>query len=156
MSEKNRDLISIFFIVLFSIILYINTLTIPIRIQGELGSAFMPRLVLAGIIIMSLIKLIFVLTNKKDNYKKKVYSSEPLTKGLLTILMLFIYMLLLENLGFILSTSVYLVGQIFILTDSQKRNNLQLIMISVATPLIIYAFFVNVMKLFLPVGMLGW
>jgi putative tricarboxylic transport membrane protein len=72
----------------------------------------------------------------------------------LTFVLIFLYLALLEPLGFLLSTAVYLFFQFIVL--SRKKPNLPLYgLLSISTSAIVYYLFVKVFILFLPAGILG-
>ena len=76
--------------------------------------------------------------------------------GLLTIVLLAIYVVLFKPLGFILSTFIYLFFQITLLSTEKNRNLILFGIISVVAPVVIYALFVYVIKVPLPTGLLSF
>lgn len=75
----------------------------------------------------------------------------------LSLLFLVLYSVLLQRLGFILSTILYLLATIILLTPREKvRRSLPLVAgFSVVVPVLIYIVFTKYLTLFLPKGILG-
>ena len=107
-----------------------------------------------AIIVISAIKLLLTFLSKKSEEAKK--SDEDIMGGLLTIVLLAIYVVLFKPLGFILSTFIYLFFQITLLSTEKNRNLILFGIISVVAPVVIYALFVYVIKMPLPTGLLSF
>jgi putative tricarboxylic transport membrane protein len=154
MTEKNKNiLISILFIILGGFV-YIESLNIKHMMHNDVGSAFFPKMVAAVTIVISGVKLAFSLKNGKDETKSKIKGD--LAGGWITILLLSVYVLIFAPVGFIISTTVYLFLQMFVLCPKDKRKIPFLGIISVATPLFIYTLFVYVINMPLPKGIFGF
>lgn len=72
------------------------------------------------------------------------------------ILLLCIYVLAFQPVGFILDTIVFLFLEMLVLTPKEKRNLPLLGILSVATPFIIYTLFVYAINTPLPKGLFGF
>ncbi|GHV34886.1 hypothetical protein FACS1894187_06430 [Synergistales bacterium] len=121
-------------------------------IAKEVGSGFVPKIVAA--VFMSLSMLLLVLTLLKERKVAAAKTNEDIKGGVLTILALIAYVFLFDGLGFLLSTALYLFVQITILSDAKNRRLPLFCVISVVTPTIIYFLFVKGFDLILPAGIL--
>jgi len=78
---------------------------------------------------------------------------------ILTIVLLAGYFLLLEYVGFIILTTIYLFCQIFLLLPKGSIKNKRYLtiatIISIVAPVCIYMLFYKVFMIFLPAGLLG-
>ncbi len=76
-----------------------------------------------------------------------------------TIGILFAYALLVQTVGFIIMTAVYLLAQILLLLPEKRLRSGKGILVtaavSVVTPILIYELFYRAFSIFLPTGLLG-
>ena len=144
--SKNR-ITSILISIIASFLLYTNE-QLKIPHYDLLGSKFFPGVVCIFIIILG-IALFFAKDKKiKDNKTKVKYSYYPVIFFL--ILSLF-YLLALEyDLGFLISSILYVFMLILILNKYHFKDFLKIIFFSFVTCYIVYAFFQNILKLQLP------
>lgn len=79
------------------------------------------------------------------------------TKMLLSLTFLVAYFALYQRIGFVLSTIFYLIAQIFLLTEKEKKKKWALfnILFSIGVTVLIYIVFTRYLTLFLPKGILG-
>ncbi len=75
-------------------------------------------------------------------------------KSVLSVGIIILYLVLIDLLGFIPASVLYLFGQMCLLTESWKRKWLLFAVISVAVSVISYVFFRNVFHLMLPKGIM--
>ena len=102
---------------------------------------------------MALIRLVMAL---REEEKEAKASNSDLKGGWETILLLCIYVLAFQPVGFILDTIVFLFLEMLVLTPKEKRNLPLLGILSVATPFIIYTLFVYAINTPLPKGLFGF
>ncbi|MDT4763173.1 tripartite tricarboxylate transporter TctB family protein [Sphaerochaeta sp. PS] len=78
-------------------------------------------------------------------------------KMVLSVVFLVLYFALYQRIGFILSSIFYLIAEIFLLTEKQKRKKwaLFIILFSIGVTVLIYVVFTRYLTLFLPRGILG-
>ena len=107
MTNKQRDYACSVLFLIFGIFMFIQSLSIHSMMDKDVGSGFVPKIVAMAIIVISAIKLLLTFLSKKSEEAKK--SDEDIMGGLLTIVLLAIYVVLFKPLGFILSTFIYLV-----------------------------------------------
>lgn len=79
---------------------------------------------------------------------------EAAVKSALSIAWIIVYLALIEPLGFVLASALYLFGQIMLLSQRGKRRPLLYLVIAAAVSLACYLFFRNVFYLMLPSGLL--
>ena len=130
-----------------------------------LGPQFFPRLVAFLMLVLALV-LIF-LSVKNWNQAKAEEAAMPAEKRKITfnfplvasIVLLFGYFLVLEHLGFMISTAIYLFCQMFLLLPQgsfKKPRYLVIVtLVSVGLSVFIYYLFLLAFSIFLPAGILG-
>ncbi|MZQ99694.1 MAG: tripartite tricarboxylate transporter TctB family protein [Acidaminobacter sp.] len=155
MSEKRRDIIGSIIFIIFGIFLFAVSFTVKTIIENDVGPAFMPKIVAVAIVIVSVSKLIIALKNNSASYTTEKKSKDDKMGSLLTILNLGAYVVLFEPLGFIISSIVYLILQMIILSDKVNFKPVKFAIISVASTVAIYFLFVYAFNLMLPEGLLG-
>jgi len=130
-----------------------------------IGPQFFPRLVaflMAALSVILFAKSIIEMKkkrgmegNRQEDFKK-LSVNIPL---LLTIGMLIAYPLLIQYIGFIVLTALYLFFQIFLLLPKGsvrvKKDLMIVLLVSVLFPVLTYLLFTKVFLIFLPAGLLG-
>ena len=106
MSEKMKNLLGdiLFLLIGVGMYIYANTSNFPIRSRGDVGSAYVPKLVCLLMIILSLIKIVMILANPRMSTKKEKSENVNYTKGFLVILVLAVYCFAFKKIGFPLLT----------------------------------------------------
>ncbi len=176
---KNNIYVSLFFMIL-SILYLIATQQIsvfsPFGKQG-LDSKSIPLIIGWGMLILSILLLIITFLRyqkEKDqtiqsNAPKSVNSSPKETPSakqadnhtairlLASLILLCLYILAYQPLGFILSSIAYLIAQSLLITPADKRKKwtLFIILFSIFFTLLVYIIFSKYLTLFLPSGLLG-
>jgi ABC-type Na+ efflux pump permease subunit len=89
-------------------------------------------------------------TMRKDEPPKTDYSG--VMRIVLTILLLFVYVLLLKTVGFLIMTILYAFFQTVILTPKDQRKYKNILIVSIVFPALIYVIFYYGFKLILPQG----
>ncbi|WP_226527031.1 tripartite tricarboxylate transporter TctB family protein [Metabacillus niabensis] len=168
MARLNKDIFASAFLILFSIVMYMASNSIIKLTVSKVGADFVPKLVAIGMLILSVFYLISsvkqqikskseaaskIIPNKENNTeeKKKI---RPLSV-LLTVGLLVLYIALLPYIGFLITTTVYLFFQMYVLAAKTERRIVLFIGISIATSIFIYFIFKYVFYLMLPTGILG-
>ena len=75
---------------------------------------------------------------------------------ILTFLCLLIYIWLLQPVGFIIMSALYIFAESMILTPKGKRKPLIAAIVGVAAAVVVDYAFVNLLHVLLPAGILGW
>lgn len=166
--NKYRDLIVGIFFLLFSIFYYTKSLTIVEAGVSSVGPAFVPRVVAGMTALLSILLItssVLKLRKRVSERSHQKYSDMNNIKEkinylavTLTVVLLFVYILCLEPVGFIPATIVYLFLQFNIAAPKdQKTFKYQKFYLlgSVVTALVVNYTFVNGFYIMLPQGILG-
>lgn len=150
-----RDLGTGLFFMIFAIIMYQQSYNIVITVHDAMGPRFFPQLVSILMGILSIILIIASFNSNLESRKKFENKSSLLT----TIIILILYALFLEKIGFIILTTIYLFFQIILLLPKEYIKNRKYLLItgavSIITPIFLYFLFYKVFSIFLPTGILG-
>ena len=130
-----------------------------------IDAKFVPRL--WGVLLMILSLLVFIrglreyLKLKKEGsiQKSSVSVAAKLKDNwevILTFLCLLIYILLLQPVGFIIMSALFIFAEAMILTPAGKRKPLIAAVIAVVAAVLVDFAFVNLLHVLLPAGILGW
>lgn len=150
-----RDLGTGLFFMIFAIIMYQQSYSIVITVHDAMGPRFFPQLVS---ILMGILSIILIITSFNSSLEsgKKFENKSSL---LITIIILILYALFLEKIGFIILTTIYLFFQIILLLPKEYIKNRKYLLItgavSIITPIFLYFLFYKVFSIFLPAGVMG-
>ena len=116
----------------------------------------MPTLTSGLMTALCVLRLIVGLRMPADDPSKakKKLIEVPL-KSLLTMGLIIVYALLMKSVGFIITTFVYMMAQMFILREG-KKNWLLMVVISLIMSVGIYFLFTRVFNIMLPAGILSF
>lgn len=146
----------IFNMVLFlvGIVLLISAQSIEVGAAMGQGGDFLPKLCSLFWVIISGLMLcasVFKSTAQSEDKKGNI-------KGfLLTLILLFQYVLLLKPIGFLITSSFYMFLQMLLFVPGELINKKRLILfavISILLPALVNLLFANVFSLILPAGIL--
>lgn len=152
MSDKQRDILGALVFLAFGIFLFAISFTVTAIIQNDVGPSFMPKVVAVALMMVSISKLIIALRRHDEAYKEKRKSKDDMLGSLLTILNLGAYVILFKPFGFILSSILFLVLQMWILSDKTNFKPVKFVVISTLSTIAIYLLFVYAFNLMLPTG----
>lgn len=133
-------------------------------VEALIDAKFFPRFIGALIMSTSLftifsglrgMKNISQMTKDPGERQDKPLSKEKTKPVLMTFALLCAYALLLESLGFILTSSLYLVLQFIVLSKRERWNFPLFIGIAASVSLLVYFVFLKAFNLMLPSGILG-
>ena len=99
---------------------------------------------------------VLTLLDKSPSTKAKDKLFEDAKGGVVTILLMAAYMAILEPVGFIFSSILYLFLQILWLSDDTNRKPVLFAIIAVVLPVAVSALFAFVIKMPLPKGIFGF
>ncbi|MEH1740617.1 MAG: tripartite tricarboxylate transporter TctB family protein [Fusobacterium varium] len=150
-----KDLGAGIFFLLFSIIIYTQSLKINVTVGDIMGPRFFPQLVS---IIMGILSFILIVASFKSEEKSgKIFENK--LSMIMTLIILLMYAILLEIVGFVILTIFYLFIQILLLLPKEYLRNKKYLVITgfvaIITPIFLYLLFYNVFSIFLPAGILG-
>lgn len=158
-----------FFLIVACVFGYMSANT-PAGLSSGLGADFLPKLVslLIGLLSFCLFLTAFSdlkkarpaeakgtakpETKKSDEEKKE--ATRPFIHVALTFAYLFFFILLLDHIGFIITTPIYLFLQIYTIAPKERRKPVQYAIIAVASTLLVYAVFTYGFSIVLPAGLL--
>jgi len=154
MSNKFKKILAqILFLIIGAVMyVYANISDFPIRSKGDVGSAYVPKLVCILIICLSIIKIIMILRDKTIANTKGNYEDTNFKKGLAVIGILAAYCVLLKIVGFPVLTPLMLFGEMSLMAPLEKRKYISFAFISAATTLIVFVVFYYGFNLMLPTG----
>ena len=153
MTNKKRNLVVSVLFLAFGVFLFVQAQGIKHMMKNDVGSGFFPKVIAVAIIAVALIRL--VLTLKEPEGEAKQANSDMLG-GWLTIALVGIYVVAFNEVGFLISTAVYLFLQMLVLTPAEKRKLPLLGIIAIAAPVFIYTLFVYIIHTPLPKGIFGF
>ncbi len=134
--------------------LWLSAQTIEVGAAMGQGGDFMPKLCSSIWFVIALLLFVFG-SRTRDAEKGKASVS---IKGFLaTLVLLFLYVLLLKPIGFVITSIVYMFAQMLLFVPSElrsKKNYIIFAIVSVVLPIIVNMLFVNVFSLILPTGIL--
>jgi putative tricarboxylic transport membrane protein len=158
--KKYKELIIGIIIAIFSFGYSIGSLSIKQNKIVSIGAEFMPRLYGLILFILALLQiyqgLIYVKKYKIRDEKFKAEEDNKDTKNvILTFLLILLYISMMEVLGFILSSALFLFVMSFLLSPANTKVNYYLSMIySIILSICIYVLFHNFMFMPLPKGII--
>lgn len=158
MKNKNFGL-GVFSIVL-GIAMYLASFGIKDFAAVGVGATFFPRLASLGFVILGTLLIVQVLRHPKAVATAPASSeitSPPQKKYsvILSMGLLIVFLALLETLGYIICSALYIFFQILILTYEKKKKYILYGIISVISSLSTYLLFVRVFQVMIPSGILG-
>lgn len=155
MTKKKKDiLVSVVFIILGAFIL-LQSIGVEPLMNNDVGSGFFPKVV--GLVIMAIAgaKLVLSLKEEDDGVVEKTTEGD-MAGGWITVILIGLYVLAYQSVGFLVSTAIYLFLQILVLCPKEKRNFLIFGLVSLITPVFIYTMFVYIINMPLPKGIFGF
>lgn len=154
MSDKKKNILTSVVFLAFGAFVYVQSLGIKHMMANDVGSAFFPKVISVAMIAVAAIRLAMAL--REPEAEKKDDQNNDAKGGLITILLILVYVLAFNSVGFLISTAIYLFLQMLVLTPAEKRKLPLLIGISIVAPLFIYTLFVYVINTPLPKGIFGF
>lgn len=139
---------------LFGLFMFFESNKIAARMTKDIGSGFFPKVVSVAIIAVALAVIALSFLKKSDDLVKKENLSQ--FGGWATISLLVLYVAVLNRIGFIISTIIYLFIQMYLLSTDENRNWWVMAIFSVISPIVIYLFFVYLLKMPLPKGLINF
>lgn len=155
----NRDFITGAIVLCFGIVLFCLTFSINELTVSGVGAEFMPRLIAALFGILGIIMMGMAMGKSRTGpaAAKKKDDRAPNGYRLVTlnILLFFLYLYALEDVGFLLTTPVYLFLQMWLLSAPGEARFGRFAVVSVLTAVGSYYLFLKAFQVILPAGILG-
>ena len=156
MTNKQRNLLTSVLFLAFGIFFFIQAQGVKHKIASDVGSGYVPAFIAGCLIVVSVAKLIITLTRHDPDDNKVQKSDDSPVGGIVTILIMLVYMLAFEPVGFIVSSVVFLFVLMNWFANNENRNLPLFAIVSVLLPVAVAALFVFVIKMPLPKGIIGF
>ena len=156
MTNKTRDILCSIIVLAFGAAMIYFVKDVRRVIRSDVGSAFVPTLIGWCIVVTGASKLLFSIFTGLKSENKKIVFDQDFFGGIGTIVLMVLYMLAFQPVGFIVASAVYLFLQMLLLSDSTNRHILVFALVAVLLPVAVDALFVFVIKMPLPVGIFGF
>ncbi len=165
MKEKRDDIISGAVIAMIAVVYYLYSFTIQQTTSDILGSRFFPQLASILLFALSVIQIVQAL-RKKTPESEAAAAVQRASKDekkinlplVLTTAALFVYFFLVINIGFTITSILYLLFECWVLMpDDIKKNRKMLLIVAFicfAVPVFLNTVFYKVFHIQLPVGRL--
>lgn len=128
-----------------------------------LDSRFIPRLWGTALLILSIILIIRGLRTRKNEIAAGKQNSIEILgilkekrEVILSFAMLTVYIIMMEPVGFLISTALYIDIQTMILTPKEKRNFIKPLLVAILFACVIDSVFVQFLNVMLPAGLIGF
>ena len=155
MNSKQLDMLCSAVFLVFGGVMLKFSLSIRHIIPTDVGSGYVPIFLSVCILAAAGAKLVLTLLDRKPA-KAAAKSDSDLAGGLGTVGLMLLYVIAFEPVGFLLSSIAYLFAQILLMSSRGNRKPVLFAVISVTRPLGIALLFAYVIKMPLPVGILGF
>lgn len=158
MKEIKKTIHSSIVYICIAVFLFAGSFAIPATTSDVLGSRFFPRLTSVLMLILGVQLLLSSNVKlkkmpKEAEEEKKDRLSKPF---LLTALILFLYYILVQWIGFIITSILYLVAQsVILMPDEDIRDPKKMrtpLVVAIVLPIILYFIFLKGFQIQLPVG----
>jgi putative tricarboxylic transport membrane protein len=144
------------FFLLTGVVLFISAQ--GIKAGGELaqGADFFPKLLSGALAVFGILTIVFEGFKTADKQNEISFPGKGQVFGFFaSFLCLFLYIALLQSIGFLIMTALYVFFQSWLITPKTKRRPVRLALISIIFSGVVYAIFVFALNLMLPAGILG-
>jgi len=156
--KAKRDLINSIILVAFCCYAYYGATLIPDRSYGKTGADFFPKIVIGIVAFLSiclLIHSIYRMTREKESKitvsPKNLFQENK--KVILTFVIFGLYIVLLEYIGYFVSSVLFLLALYYLLA-SKKQKIWVVLLGAVALTYLLYLIFQKALSVFLPAGLL--
>ena len=153
-------------VIILGLFMYFASFDIQEFIRTRVGASFVPRVasslfvILGGILILGSFRCTvptetpeYATEEEEEEEGEKVFGGLPAV--FLSLILMIAYVGLMESVGFIITSVVYIFLQILVLAKQGPHNYLVFGLISIVVPIVVFYLFVNVFKVLIPAGILG-
>ena len=159
---QKKDIQSSVVIIIFAIAFYLFSFKIQPTTSDVLGSRFFPQAAAVLLVILNVVQIFRALTTKEKltrEQEEKIRKEDRINKPLvLTTVLLFAYYFLCINIGFVITSILYLLSSSWVLMPEKDRKNKKIIIIAVivsfVVPIFLNTVFYQVFRIKLPAGKL--
>ncbi|WP_400194905.1 tripartite tricarboxylate transporter TctB family protein [Lysinibacillus telephonicus] len=168
MAQTKIDYITGGIIAIVAVVMFVTTFSFEAFTGADVGVGveFMPRVISVLLLITSGIIIFAAYLNRGKKLKVidgetglEVEDEDPNAKSYkklsISLGAMLIYAILTQFIGFLLSSILYLLAQMFILSDYDKKKLVKISIIASTISLIVYYIFRNIFYVMLPQGILG-
>ncbi len=163
--NRYKDISAAIAVLIIALIFFIAAGYLDESPISTMGPEFMPRVVSGLVFFLGAINFYNAFKKlkstpkptKEETVKPKVTFKEWFYAHLdwVSAALMLAYVLSMDFLGFVISSSIFCFLQMHIMTCKQKRNYIIICLVSFVLPALIYYVFVNFFYLLLPAGLLG-
>jgi len=160
-NKSKKDILFGGTLFLLGIVLFVSSFSIQAGSEMGMGADFMPKLLsfilaVCGFFILVFAQPILEQTMDADeaSAQKRVFKKQAIG-FVIAFVLLFAYIFFLDKAGFIISSACYIFLQSMAITPPGKFRPVLLFIISSTVSVFVYYIFVHVLRLMLPVGILG-
>lgn len=153
---KRINIITGIIFIALSIFIFVQSLSFQqtMIIDNFIGAAFFPRMIAVIMLILSVILIISSILEKDGhNDTSSIFKWETFKLPLIGVIVLLIYIMLLDKLGFIIDTIIL---NIVLLSIFKYKNKILTLLLSCAITLAIFQVFQRMLMVPLPSGLLGF
>lgn len=137
---------------LLSCYIFFTAMKFPKPPATLLGPDFFPMILSLGLFIFSLSLLVQAILKKCNvEYEKMDIKSPEVIRSSMSLVATLIYVLLMQFIGFITATIIYLLFLMYLL---KNREYVKMGIVSIVVSIIIYLLFKNLLHITLPSGLL--
>lgn len=158
--KKYNDIYAGGLILIIGAVLLAASFFVPRGAAVTIGSDFMPKVTCGLMTVLGLwiLKEGLASAKKYDEHAKQqeTVGEVHYKELIISIILLFAYMLLLVPVGFLIMTTVYIGAQATVLAPAEKKNPMKFTLIGLVAAVAIYFIFRNVFILMLPAGVLSF
>ncbi len=153
---NKRDIFVACLVLLLGIILFVSAQSIKPGAGMGKGADFMPKLLSFMLLICGLLLLIDALVKEAPVHAAGAsLRCDQIIGFLKAFAILFIYIYLMDKIGFLIMSAAYIFLQSWIITPPGRHRPVRLAVISILVSSITYSVFVYGLQLMLPAGILG-
>lgn len=163
--KKYRDIVAGVIFLVVAAILYTSSFSIITSIPGRLGAEFMPQVVawtMAGLSMILIVSGLRPLLKKKSagvdssgemNPDEQMREASERIQTILMLSVVAVYIILLNILGFVFSSMLFLFVMISIMSNQKKKRYWLYGILAILSSIVVYYFFRVVFHLYLPPGL---
>lgn len=159
LSKKSKEIISFSLLLLVGAAIYFYSARYDeVMMKNDPTDAFLPQVCGVAIALLSAVRIVQCVRRKDPEYVKKQEKKQTnldSVRGVGSIVLIFLYVICYRNVGFLLSTMVYLFAQLTLFTVKGKRHWVLTAVISIGLPLLLHVLFVELLNFMLPAGIIG-
>jgi len=161
--QRYSDIYSGVFLFLIGLGMYLTTFSFKVLTASKIGSAFMPQLIAISICVISIFIIVTGFKKSKLSKVEEVDQDLEAEKDdlpnylpvFLSVVLMVVYLYLMSLVGFLIMTALYLVLQMYVLSDRAKKKIPMFIIIAIISSGSIYYVFRTIFHVMLPSGLLG-